>query len=149
MAERPLRSALSDYPHRNAMGTRLRDVDVYGHVNNVVYGEYFDTTVNAYLIAQGVLDMTGSDVIGLVVSSKTDFFAPVHFPSRLTIGLRVGAIGRSSVRYEFAAFREDETAAAAQGAFTHVYVDRATQRPVELPTALRTALEPLRSQAGA
>jgi acyl-CoA thioester hydrolase len=33
--------------------------------------------------------------------------------------------------------------AAAQGHFVHVYVDRETRRPVELPTALRKALEPL------
>ncbi|MOA59474.1 hypothetical protein D3C78_1840930 [compost metagenome] len=59
------------------------------------------------------------------------------------LGLRVGRLGRSSVTYEFALFRGDDETAAAQGSYTHAYVDRESSKPVELPTALRQALEPL------
>ncbi len=52
-------------------------------------------------------------------------------------------LGTSSVRYEVGLFREDEEEAAAQGHFVHVYVDRATQRPVPLPADLRRVLGPL------
>ena len=38
--------------------------------------------------------------------------------------------------------------AAAQGHFTHVYVDRASQRPVPIPADLRAALEGLTSSGG-
>ena len=50
----------------------------------------------------------------------------------------------SSVRYEVGIFRDDEETAAAQGYFVHVYVDRASTRPVPaLPESLREVLEPL------
>lgn len=133
----------SDYPRLLAMTTRLRDIDVYGHMNNVVYNEYFDTAVNQTLVELGVLDLNNSEVIGLVVHSQTSYFRPVAFPDRVVLGLRVGRLGRTSVTYEFALFRGDDDTAAAQGSYTHAYVERASSRPVELPPDLRRALEPL------
>jgi acyl-CoA thioester hydrolase len=47
------------------------------------------------------------------------------------------------VRYEVGLFRNDEDTASAQGHFVHVYVDRASARPVPLPEVLRKALAPL------
>jgi acyl-CoA thioester hydrolase len=140
---RPAPTLLRDYPCLLPMTTRLRDTDVYGHMNNVVYNEYFDTAVNQTLIELGVLDLRASDVIGLVVHSQTSYFKPVAFPDRVVIGVRVGRLGRTSVTYEYALFRADDDEAAAQGSFTHAYVDRDSNRPVELTRGLRAALEPL------
>ena len=119
------------------------DNDVYGHVNNVVYYAYFDTVVNNYLIEQGGLDFAAGAVIGLCVESHCQYLAPIVFPDALEAGLRVGHIGRSSVRYEIGIFKPDASTAAAQGYFVHVFVDRTTRRPVELPSVLRAALERL------
>ena len=58
-------------------------------------------------------------------------------------GLRVGHLGRSSVRYELGIFRDDEPAACAEGHFVHVFVDRAAQQPVPIPAPIRTALQRL------
>jgi acyl-CoA thioester hydrolase len=125
------------------ISTRWMDNDVYGHVNNVVYYAYFDTVVNAYLIAQGGLDYTAGPVIGLCVESHCHFLSSVAFPDALEAGLRVAHVGRSSVRYEVGIFRRDAATAAAQGHFVHVFVDRSTRRPVELPQQLRHAVERL------
>ena len=140
---RPVPTRRAEYARLMPMTTRLRDTDVYGHMNNVVYNEYFDTAVNQTLIEFGVLDLVRSEIIGLVVQTGTAYFRPVAFPDRVTIGLRVGRVGRSSVTYEFAMFREDDDSAAAQGSFTHAYVDRASNRPVALPEPLRAALDKL------
>lgn len=129
------------YRHFRAIPTRWMDNDVYGHVNNVVYYSYFDTVVNQYLIEQGALDIESSKVVGLVVETSCQYFAPVTFPDIVTAGLRVAKLGNSSVRYEVGIFRNDEHAASAQGHFIHVYVDRVTRRPARLPVTLRTALE--------
>jgi len=137
--------ALSDFPHHRRLTTRWRDNDVYGHVNNVVYYEFFDTTVNAYLLAQGVLDIERGAVIGLVVETQCRYFAPITFPDAVTAGLRVAHLGNSSVRYEIGLFRNDETVASAHGHFVHVYVDRASRRPTPLPAEFRNALQPLLS----
>ena len=119
------------------------DNDVYGHVNNVTYYSYFDTAVNGYLIAKGALDIEKSEVIGLVVETSCSYRAPLTFPDAVTAGIRVARIGTSSVRYEIALFRNGSEDAAAEGYFVHVYVDRATRRPVPLPEELKAVLLPL------
>jgi acyl-CoA thioester hydrolase len=131
------------YAHFLPIPTRWMDNDVYGHVNNVVYYSYFDTVVNAYLIRAGVLDFEHGATIGLVVETQCRYFAPLAFPQSIDAGLRVARLGTTSVRYEVGLFPAGEAGAAAQGHFVHVYVDRATRRPVELPAALRAALAPL------
>jgi acyl-CoA thioester hydrolase len=131
------------YRHFLSITTRWMDNDVYGHVNNVVYYSYFDTVVNEYLIRSGVLDFEHSDTIGLVVETQCNYFAPLVFPQVVDAGLRVANLGTSSVRYEIGLFSEGESEPAAQGHFVHVYVDRATRRPVPLPEPLRAALAPI------
>ncbi|MGZ5040362.1 MAG: acyl-CoA thioesterase [Usitatibacter sp.] len=145
---RPSPHAPGDYPHRREVTTRWKDLDPYGHMNNVVQYELFDTIVNAWLIEHGALEITRSPVIGLVVETGCNYFAELSYPKPVIAALRVAHIGRSSVRYEVALFAEGASAAAAQGHFVHVYVDRESRRPVaELPAALRRALEPLRVPA--
>lgn len=124
--------------------TRWADNDVYGHVNNVQYYAFFDTVVNGHLVERGLLDIEAGGVIGLVVETRCRYFAPLAFPDRVEGGLRVDRLGRSSVTYGLAIFREGAEEAAAAGHFVHVYVDRETRRPVALPEALRAELEALR-----
>jgi acyl-CoA thioester hydrolase len=82
-------------------------------------------------------------VIGLVAETHCNFFSALTFPDKVRAGLRVGRLGTSSVRYEIGLFRNDEDLAAAQGHFVHVYVDRATNKPVPLPEKLQAVLKPL------
>jgi acyl-CoA thioester hydrolase len=140
---RPTAEAHDAYRFFLPITTRWMDNDVYGHVNNVVYYAYFDTVVNGYLMAEGGLDFEAGAIIGLCVESHCQYFAAVAFPDALEAGLRVAQVGRSSVRYEIGIFRMGSPSAAAQGHFVHVFVDRATRLPVELPPKLRTAVERL------
>ncbi|HWD16272.1 MAG TPA: thioesterase family protein [Casimicrobiaceae bacterium] len=123
--------------------TRWMDNDVYGHVNNVTYYAYFDTVVNEHRVRAGGLDIARSTAIGVVVETACRFHKPVAFPDVLDAGMRVSALGRSSVRYEIALFRQGDDEAAASGRFVHVWVDREMRRPVPVPTSIRIALEAL------
>jgi len=133
----------SQYRHFTTIDTRWGDNDVYGHVNNVVYYAFFDSAVNRHLIESGALDLTSSSVIGIVIETQCTFFASMGFPDLVTVGMRVVHLGNSSVRYEIALFRNEQDIASAAGEFVHVYVDRATNRPVPIPTAVREVLAPL------
>jgi len=104
MTSRTERSLRSDYPHLHLITTRWHDNDVYGHVNNVQYYAFFDTTVNHFLLENKVLDFERGEVIGLVVETGCRYFAPISFPERVIAGLRVASIGHSSVRYEIGLF---------------------------------------------
>ncbi len=147
MAEQPQRLR-ADYRHFQPITTRWHDNDIYGHVNNVVYYSYFDSAVNAYLIARGGLDIHEGEVVGFVVSSSCDYFASITFPDVLEVGLRVGKLGNSSVQYELAIFKAGEAQACAAGRFVHVFVERASNRPTPIPAGLRQALEALAVEAG-
>ena len=138
---RPLPWLRAEFRHLLPLATRWRDNDAYGHVNNVVYYEWFDTVVNEYLVGAGALDIARSPVIGLAVHSQCDFFTALAFPQAIEAALRVAQIGRSSVRYEIAIFALGAASASAQGKFVHVYVDRISRRPEALPATLRIALE--------
>ncbi len=141
-AARPAAAPRARFRHFAPITTRWADNDAYGHINNVVYYSYFDTVVNRYLIEAGALDLERSEVIGLVVETHCNYFASLAFPQRVEAGLRVARIGASSVRYEIGLFAEGGPLAAACGHFVHVYVDRATRRPVAaLPAALQRALQ--------
>ncbi len=133
----------SAYRLFRSIGTRWMDNDAYGHVNNVVYYSWFDTAVNAHLIEQGALDIHQGDTIGLVIETQCNYFAPLAFPQTVEAGLRVARLGTSSVRYEVGLFAQDQSTAAAQGHFVHVYVDKLTRRPVPLPHNLKLVLEKL------
>ncbi len=141
MAERPPRPPRSAFPYGTTITTRWMDNDVYGHANNVVYYSWFDTAVNGWLMdACGLRYDEGGDVVGLVVETRCAYHAPVAYPEPVEVRLRCARIGTSSVRYELGIFVEREELAVADGHFVHVYVDRATRRPVPVPERYRAAL---------
>ena len=142
---RPQPESRAAYKAFRNIATRWSDNDLYGHVNNVVYYSWFDTAVNGLLIEQGAIDIHAGSVIGLVVETQCNYFAPLAFPQAVVAGIRVGNIGSSSVRYEIGLFAADEDdICAAKGHFIHVYVDRITRQPVALPPQLLSVLETLK-----
>jgi acyl-CoA thioester hydrolase len=116
------------------------DNDIYGHVNNVNYYSFFDTAIAHYLMNEGGLDPWTSEIIGFCVESGCRFRKAIQFPDSITAGLRVGKIGRSSVRYEIGLFRNDDEETAADGYFVHVFVERQSEAPKPVPDVIRQAL---------
>jgi len=133
----------ASYAHFLTIPTRWADNDVYGHVNNATYYSYFDTLVNRWLIDRGLLDVHLSKAIGVVVETMCRFHRSLAFPQAIEAGMRVGKIGKSSVRYEIGLFGEGDLAPAASGHFVHVYVDRASRQPVPVPPEVRAELAKL------
>ena len=133
----------SAYRHFLAIPTRWEDNDSYGHVNNVTYYAYFDTVVNEHLIRVGGLDIGAGPAVGLVVETRCRFHKSLTFPEVIDAGLRITRIGTSSVTYDIGIFRRGDDDPAATGLFVHVWVDRATQRPIPVPSPIRAALAPL------
>jgi acyl-CoA thioester hydrolase len=127
-----------------AITTRLNDNDLYNHLNNATYYSFIDTAVTSYLTRAVKRDLAHDPVIYLVVENGCRYFQPIAFPDAVDCGLRVGHIGRSSMRFEVGLFRNEEPLAAARGFFVQVCCDRETQRPIEMPPAVRNALEAIK-----
>jgi len=141
MVKRQQPAQRSDFKIWRRLTTRWADNDAYGHVNNTVFYEWFDSAVNAWLVEQGMLDIERGDPIGLVVETSCSYAAPLAFPQDVEVGLVVVGLGRSSIRYRLGIFAVGEDQAAAQGEFVHVVVDRTSRRPVEIPPEWRSRLE--------
>ena len=146
--ERPLRGRAEPRPRSayrawRTIPTRWADNDAYGHVNNVVHYGWFDTAVNAWLVETGLLDIERGDTIGLVVETGCRYFAALSFPQSVDVGLAVERLGSSSVTYRLGIFAQGQETAAAEGAFTHVYVDRASRKPQPFSGEWRAKLESL------
>lgn len=130
-----------DYRHFRTMPTRWMDNDAYAHVNNVNYYSFFDTLLNRYLVDHGGFEFRDAPVVGIAVETYCRFHKSFAYPEDIDGGLRVGHLGRSSVRYEIGLFGTGEDVARADGHFVHVFVERATNKPVAMPETLRDALE--------
>lgn len=131
------------YRHQRQIPTRWRDNDVYHHINNVIYYEFFDTVINGYLMDVGGLDFSVGETVGLAVETHCQFLKSIRFPEVVEACLRVGKLGNSSVRYEIGIFKPGDEEPAAVGYFTHVFVDRVTRQPTRIAGELRRAMEAL------
>ncbi|MCX2981882.1 acyl-CoA thioesterase [Halieaceae bacterium IMCC14734] len=130
-----------DYRWFQPITTRWLDNDIYGHVNNVIYYSWFDTIANNFLITEGGIDIQGGDRIGYIVHSQCNYNSAIAYPESVEAGFRVNRLGNSSVEYGIGIFRQDIDDAAAWGTFTHVFVDRVSERPVAIDGKLKQALE--------
>ena len=135
------------YRHWTKISTRWHDDDRYGHTNNVVYYGWIDTAVNEWLVANGLLDLAATELIGLVVASGCSYANALRFPQRIDVGLAVSAIGRSSVTYHVGIFAEPDASASAEGFLTHAYVSGAERRPQPLPERWRDVLAAILAKA--
>ncbi len=139
----PKQERREHYQHRRQIPTRWRDNDVYHHINNVIYYEFFDTVINGYLMEAGGLDYSRGKSVGFAVETHCSFFKPISFPEVVEACLRVSKLGNSSVRYEIAIFKPGQAEPAAVGYFVHVFVDRETQQPTRIEGRLRAAMQAL------
>ena len=131
----------SDYNHFSKMSTRWNDNDIYGHLNNVIYYELFDTAVNKWLIKNNLIDIKNGNNIGLIVQSGCNYFSSFEYPEDVDAGIRVTNIGNSSVRYEVGLFKPNDDLASADGFFIHVYVDRINNKPTTLDYEFKKKLD--------
>jgi acyl-CoA thioester hydrolase len=136
--ERALTSC--DFPVHWPVLTRWTDNDMFGHLNNAVYYELFDTAINAWINTSTGADAVTAPWLGVVAESGCRYFAELAFPDPLVVGLAVTRLGASSVSYRLAVFAppaDTPSAVAAVGHWVHVYVDRTTRRPIPIPDAIR------------
>ena len=122
--------------------TRWRDNDRYGHLNNAIYYELFDSTINQLLIDYRILDCESGVHVFLVASSGCHYFSELAYPDKLEVGLAITRLGNSSVTYDLGLFKNGTDRTAANGFFVHVHVMRDGHRPAPITARDRAAFAP-------
>jgi acyl-CoA thioester hydrolase len=144
MSQRPSPLPRAHFKHFMDIPTRWNDNDIFGHVNNAVYYQWFDTIVNVWMTRTFGHHHQTAPWIGLVVETRCTYFSEVSYPEVLELGMVCVKQGRSSVTYDIGVFQKGATHASANGVFVQVVVDAKTKRPVsELPEIFARALESL------
>src|ERR1700747_2341982 len=104
----------SNFPVLWPVGTRWADNDMFGHLNNAVYYQLFDTAINAWINTTTGLDPLAPPALGIVAESGCRYFSELHFPESLGVGIAVTRLGRSSVTYRLGVFRASAPTETAQ-----------------------------------
>ena len=116
---------------------RFSDVDVYGHVNNVKYFEYFQEARIQLMVAQGRELGDGYHLV--VAQTDVDYRRPILFRAEpYDCRTWVSRIGTSSVVFESVVRDGDEVLARAR--VVGVCIDNETGRPAPVPDELRTSV---------
>ena len=136
---RTLTRGYFDHVHR--VTTRWSDNDMYGHLNNAVYYELFDSAINGWLIIGTDADVMALPELGVVAESGCRFFRELEYPRPLDVAVRVDRLGRSSITYALGLFDAESDELAALGHWVHVYIDRDSRTSVPIPSPVRSLLE--------
>jgi len=120
--------------------TRWSDNDMYGHLNNAVYYQLFDSAINGWLITGAGVDVMALPELGVVAESGCRYFRELEYPRPIDVGVRVERLGRSSITYALGLFDAEADELAALGHWVHVYIDRTSRSTVPIPPAVRELL---------
>tara|TARA_E500000331_G_C17268331_1_gene718003 strand:+ start:2919 stop:3281 length:363 start_codon:yes stop_codon:yes gene_type:complete len=113
-----------------------------GHLNNVVFHRCFEDIVTKFTQSSLGINWLNDPIYPVAVETQCTFFSELSWPEVIQAGLRAGHIGRSSVTYQLALFRESDLEnASASGRFVHVYIARSDKRPTMIPNGIRTLIE--------
>jgi acyl-CoA thioester hydrolase len=127
-------------PFKFSARTRVgfSDTDAQGVVYYGRYNPYFDIARVEYLRALGLLNRSGGEFV--MRANDVEYFAPARFDDELEIYARVSRIGRTSVTFEFAAYRLPDDALMVTAHQTVVHVDPSERTPVPVPEDYRAAI---------
>ena len=123
------------------MPVRWGDMDALGHVNNIVYLQYFEQSRIEWAESLGrALDQKGESMI--LLKSSVTYLKPLVYPAALVIRLYAGPVGGSSFTlYNDLFVKGEEATPVAEAEFVIVWFDYRTGKSAKVPQALRALLE--------
>ncbi len=112
------------------------DTDAQGVVYYGRYNPYFDLARAEWLRSLGLLHHRYRDSEFVMRANDVEYFAPARFDDELEIHVRA-SFGRTSMTFEFAAFKMPEETLLVTAHQTLVFIERATRRPIPIPDDYR------------
>jgi acyl-CoA thioester hydrolase len=133
---------LKEFPTVFSIPVQWGDQDSFGHVNNIMYFRWCETTRIYYLERVGLTRERFNGVGPILAHIGCNYRKPVTFPDTVHIGARVTKMGRSSFRMEHAIF-SDALGLVAEADSTLVVYDYNTGKSAPIPDEVRLAISTL------
>ena len=133
----------SDFRFFFPFRVRYSEVDGQSVVFNAHYLTYYDTAITEFFRWLGydyTADVKATGVDFHTVKSLVEYKAPIRFDEEIEVGVRVGAIGNSSLKFDLAIFEKRSDDLRATGEIVWVYTDQKTHRTVRVPDSMRDML---------
>jgi len=125
---------MSEFASEIELDVRYRDLDPMGHVNNAVYASYIEQARIRY-----IQSVVGATEIGAVVATlELEFERPVECGGTVTVAVRAGELGTTSIPFHYEIRTEDGLAATAETLL--VVYDREADEPRPIPEAWRDTI---------
>ena len=133
-------------PFKFSARTRVgfSDTDAQGIVYYGRYNPYFDLARVEYLRSLGLLRHGGPGDF-VMRANDVEYFAPAVFDDEIEVFVRVSRVGKTSVTFQFAAYRERDDVLMVTAHQTLVYVDLEERKALPVPEDYRTKVAELES----
>lgn len=131
---------LSQFALHYTEKVRFSDTDKLGHVNNNIFGRFFESGRVAVFYDEGV-KLAPEGTFFVIAHLAIDFLAEINWPSEVEIGTSLSKIGRSSMTCDQALFVDGKCVARANSVI--VLMDEVTRKSTEMTSDVREHLAPL------
>lgn len=130
----------SDFRFFFPFRVRYSEVDGQSVVFNAHYLTYYDTAITEFFRWLGydyAAEVKATGVDFHTVKSLVEYKAPIRFDEEIEVGVRVGHIGNSSLRFDLAIYAKGADDLRATGEIVWVYTDQRTHKTVRVPDSMR------------
>jgi len=134
---------MSVFPSKLPIRIDWSEMDLFGHVNNVMYFKYIQASRVNYWEISGLIKEFEQDMLGPILANSTcRFLKPLHYPGNIIVQAEIEFMKNTSFGIHHQILNEaGEMAAEAHDVI--VYFDFKTNEKKELPETFRTAVERL------
>lgn len=128
---------MTEFNYEVSFDVQFRDIDAMGHVNNAVYASYLEQARIQYV--QDIVEKPFMDIGAVIANLEIEFRRPIEYGETVTVALRAGELGTTSVPIEYEIRTENGVAATAETLLVAYDSDAGEPRPI--PDEWREAIE--------
>ena len=127
------------FRHEMPIQIRFNDVDKFGHVNNTVYFQFYDTAKTDYIsvVCKG-MDWERTAIV--VVKIEAEFLAQIRGDDHIAARTRVTKMGNKSFHMEQDIIDTDTQEVKCRCVSVLVFFDLVSQRSMPIPDVLRQTI---------
>lgn len=128
---------MAEFNYEKEIDVRFRDFDLMGHVNNAVYATYLEQARVEYI--EDVVQEPLMDTGAVVADLHLDFERPIDRGDSVTVAVRAGELGTSSIPLKYEIRVDGEVAAT--GETLMVTFDQEAGEPTPIPDSWRERIQ--------